>query len=89
MQTTMPFSLRLVINKLFTWPPTLLAKSGNKEVDSEICKEIHRELRGEGDACSTWCSQHKACCSRAVRIQKESYSAVSAESTLCLSIMSF
>jgi len=46
----MPFSLRLVINKLFTWPPTLLAKSGNKEVDSEICKGIHRELRGEGDA---------------------------------------
>lgn len=46
MQTTMASSLR----RLFMWPPTLLAKSGIKEVDSEICKGIHRELRGEGDA---------------------------------------
>lgn len=34
--------LRLVINKLFTWPLTLLAETGNKEVNLEICKGIRR-----------------------------------------------
>lgn len=47
MQTHCVKSWSLTHGKLFMWPLTLLAETGSKEENSEICKGFHRETQGK------------------------------------------
>lgn len=69
----------LTHSKLFTWPLTSLAETGNKEANPDICKGIHRgTCRGRRRLRHIMWSA-KMCCSRVVGVQKETCSAVSAK----------
>lgn len=80
MQTHCVKSWFLTHGKLFTWPLTLLAETGSKEGILKFAKDFTEKLIGEGGACSMLCGQHQTCCSRAVGVWEETWSAVSATS---------
>lgn len=65
----------LTRGKLFTWPLTSLAETGNREANSDIREGTRRGRRLLRHV--MWSA--KTCCSRVVGVRKETYSAVSAE----------